>query len=142
MKRVIEFEPGFDKRNPDPTKNYGIHGMQIRFVVKGELGATQFLLYTDWFPEQVQKEHFDSGYGFPFFQLQPMGADVGYHSPTPFYSDQYKTEECPYLDGKTCYYDGSGLRAEELTKKFLEFGDDVVWDELEQYYIDRFGELK
>jgi hypothetical protein len=32
----------FDRRDPNPSKNYGIHGLDIWFIVKGPLGAVQF----------------------------------------------------------------------------------------------------
>lgn len=138
--KLIQFLPGFDKRHPDPTKNYGIKGMEIKFVLKGEKGATQFVIYTDWYPTEVQKEYFYKGLDRKYFSVRPMGADIGYHSPIPMFEDQKPIiESCEYIDGKPCYYDGSGLAAEKLVPLFLEMGVDVVWNKLEEDYEYYFG---
>lgn len=47
MKRIVEVDEAYDKRNADPSKDGGIHGAQIRMVLKGEAGAVQFLLFTN-----------------------------------------------------------------------------------------------
>ena len=137
MEKLIYFEPGYDKRSSDPSKNYGIGGMKIRFVLKGDKGAVQFLIGTDWYPENTQKEYMTR---FPNkTEVQPMGWDIGYHSPVPMYdSQEIAQDNCEYLDGKPCYYDGSGLRADELIPAFLERGVDAVWEELEEEYKYRF----
>lgn len=41
--RIVEFTPAFDKRSSDPSKDYGIHGVDMRMVLKGENAATQFV---------------------------------------------------------------------------------------------------
>lgn len=45
---------------------------------------------------------------------------------------------CPYLDGKPCYYDGSGLHAERVYDLLLNQGEEAVWKYLEKYYQDTF----
>lgn len=141
MEKLILFEPGYDRRSTDPNKNYGIHGMQIRFVLKGELGAVQFLVFTDWYPERTQKEYMVR---FPTKDsVQPYGADIGYHSQKPTYPGQDKlSDACEFLGGVPCYYDGSGLAAESLVPEFLERGTDAVWERLESYYQSVFDELR
>lgn len=52
LERIVRFEPAYDKRD----KNYGIHGVQVRFVLKGAEGAVQFLLYTNWQLPHIVKE--------------------------------------------------------------------------------------
>jgi hypothetical protein len=138
MEKIIRFEPGFDKRNPDPNINYGIGGMKIRFVLKGEKGAMQFLIGTDWYPYSTQKEYLTR---FPEkHDIQPSGWDIGYHSPIPMHEGQEPmSSECDILGG-TCYYDGSGLAADRLIPAFLERGTDAVWEKLTEWYTDRFGD--
>ena len=83
MEKLIFFEPGYDKRDPNPTKNYGIGGMKIRFVLKGDKGAVQFLIGTDWYPANTQREYLTR---FPNkTEIQPCGWDIGYHSLVPQY---------------------------------------------------------
>jgi hypothetical protein len=48
FERIVQFLPAFDKRHPDPSKNYGIHGVELRMVLKGPKGAVQFVLFTNW----------------------------------------------------------------------------------------------
>src|SRR3990172_7669793 len=115
MEKLIQFSPAFDRRDPDPNKNYGIHGMELRFVLKGSKGAVQFLIYTNWYLPHVAKElarkYTSTIYIETFFM--PMAVDIGYHSPEPMYEGQMVMKDCEYI-GKDCYCDGSGLWAEEF----------------------------
>ena len=167
--RILEFEPAFDKRHPDPDKNYGIHGVTMRFVVKGPLGAVQFVLYTNWQLPHVRAEQERRGCG-QYCLNKAMPADLGYHSPKPMYEGDtpmgatrvewedndgsipgfdvakvpksYPTgtfTPCEYLDGAPCYYDGSGLNAERIFDVLCAEGDDGVWRALEEYYAETFA---
>lgn len=149
------------------------------FVVKGELGAVQFVLYTNWQLPHVVKE-WEEKYGrdnMPSVFCRPIPADVGYHSPKPMYEDQrpigstkvdheammrnldrmrqkkegegdFTWEEtahdtgtftpCEWLGGKPCYYDGSGLAAEEYFKTLVAEGSEALWEKLEGYYKETF----
>jgi len=136
MEKIINFEPAYDKRNSDPNKNFGVHGVNIRFVLKGDKGAVQFLLYTSWHLPHVTKELKVKGYEF-----DPLPADLGYHSLVPIYEGQHiMSKSCIYLDGKPCYYDGSRLATDKIYNVLLEEGDEGIWRELEKYYKDIFGE--
>lgn len=81
MERITQFEPAFDYR----SQKGGIHGVQLRMVLKGELGAVQFLLFTNWMLPHVQDELRNAPKS-SFFK-EPMPADLGYHSPKPMYED-------------------------------------------------------
>lgn len=138
LERIVEFTPAFDKRHRDPSKNYGIHGVELRMVLKGEAGAVQFVLYTNWQLPHVTRE-LDAKRGSHTL-CHPMPADLGYHSPSPRWDDQTAQPDCPYLDGKPCYYDGSGLNAERIYGVLLREGSDGVWRELREYYDELFAE--
>jgi len=56
LRRVKEFTKAYDKRDPDPEKNYGIHGAKLRMVLVGPLGAVQFVLFTQRMLKSVQQE--------------------------------------------------------------------------------------
>ena len=147
MEKLVEFTPAFDKRNPDPSKNYGIHGVELRMVLKGIRGAVQFVLYTNWHLPHVQKELNEKAtYRDEMYiecTLNPMPADLGYHSPEPIYEGQSQcSDSCSYLDGKPCYYDGSGLNAKRVYEVLLKKGDVGIWEELEQKYKDMFEVLE
>jgi hypothetical protein len=140
MERIIKFRPAYDKRHTDPKRNYGIHGVELLFLLKGEEGAVQFVLYTNWHLPHVQKElELKSSH----IHCHPMPADLGFHSPKPMYEGQTSlTEDCEYLDGKPCFYDGSTMNAERVFNVLLEKGDEGVWSELESYYKSVFNEVE
>ena len=130
FERLVEWTPAYDKR-----PKYGIHGMNLRFILKGPEAATQFLIYTNWLLKHNQDEadaRLDSA--FPHLLCHPLPADLGYHSRRPLYADQKPIgETCDYLNGP-CYYDGSGLNAQTLYWKFVAEGEAVIWRELEEMY--------
>jgi len=131
--REVKFEPGFDKRSTDPGKNYGIHGVEIRFLLRGPDGVVQFVCYTGWFPASVEDSARIGTIG-----CFPMGADRGYHSPTSKYEGQEPMPHCDILPGGKCYYDGSSLAGDDLMKILIAEGDEAVWKNLENYYQQVF----
>ena len=127
LERIVEFVPGYDKKD----EGWGIHGVDLRMVLKGPRGAVQFVLYTGWYQPHLRKT---------MGAQWPLPADVGYHSPEPRYDGQEPmAEACEYLDGAPCYYDGSGLRAEKVFDILTEKGSDGVWEYLEDEYKALFG---
>jgi len=135
LQRIVEFTAAYDKRNPDPTKNYGAHGVNMRLVLKGPRGAVQFVLFTNWQLPHIAKEWENK----PRSLTQPLPADVGYHSPEPLWEGQeVQAENCDYLDGKSCYYDGSGLAANDAFAVLVERGSAGIWGYLEDYYHRTF----
>jgi hypothetical protein len=138
LERVVQVRPAYDKRDPDPKKNYGVHGADLIFGLKGEAGAVQFVIFTNWYLPGVADEMWKKGNPRIFFS--PMPADVGYHSPKPLYEDQNQiSEACEWLDGKPCYYDGSGLHAEEVFTLMIAEGHEAMWKHLEEYYLSIFS---
>lgn len=135
--RIVTFRPAFDRRDPDPSKNYGIHGVELRMVLRGERGATQFLLYTNWHLPHVTEELWrDRPLDVLRHVVSPMPADLGHHWPTPTneYEAEHGPRDCDILPGGKCFYDGSGLAAERVYERLLREGDAGVWAELEGYY--------
>ena len=138
MERRIEFYPAYDKRDPDPTKSYGIGSVMVRFLLIGERGAIQFLFSSGWVLPHVAKEYEAMPGRNVADCLKPMGFDLGYHSHTPMYEGQeLQDENCDVLGGP-CYYDGSGLAADEVLQILITEGHDAVWERLEQEYTRRF----
>lgn len=139
FERIVEFTPAFDRRDPNPSRNYGIHGVELRMVLKGEHGAVQFVLYTNWMLPHVQEEmdnRTDRRLNNGHYLCHPLPADLGYHWHAPRWEDQSARHDCPYTDGKPCYYDGSGLQAERIYHILLAEGHEGVWRALEEYYRD------
>ena len=140
FEKIVTFRPAFDKRNTNPKKNYGIHGVELRMVLRGPLGATQFLLYTNWHLPHVQSEQ-DKALllkqpgidDVDLYIRHPFPADRGHHWSVPIYNGQ-ECRDCDLLPSGKCYYDGSGLNAEQTYHALLEKGDAGVWADLEAYY--------
>ena len=145
FERIMEFSPAYDKRDPDPAKDYGTNAVRIRFVLKGEHSAVQFVIGTNWYPEHIQ--HQREGKSRAYFELEPRGQDLGYHADAKHPIREYqsdrepgpdesliKSRECSYTKSGRCFYDGSTLNSERVVKVLLEEGSDGVWRELEAYY--------
>lgn len=133
--QTVEVIPAYDKRHDDPSKNYGIGACRIRFTLKGPKGAVQFMIGTNWYlPEQQKNKDIMS-----IFDQQPQGWDLGYHSPTPLYDNQ-SSMKCDIIDEERCYYDGSTLNADEMIPDFLAGGTEYLWPKLEEFYKSVFGE--
>lgn len=134
FEKIIEISPAYDKRDADPKKNYGIHGMELRFVLKGELGAVQFVFYTAIHLPHVAEELWRNNQHRDWNPFKATGFDIGYHSKVPQFDGHDKVrDDCPYTDGP-CYYDGSSLQADEFAPTFIANGADAVWEMLEERY--------
>lgn len=136
--RIIRFEPAYDRRDPDPLKNYGIHGVNLLFVLKGEKGAVQFLLFTNWYLPHVRDELEAKRTDWTLFR--PMPADLGYHSKIRLHEwndEKPQFDDCEWTEGN-CWYDGSGLNAEPVFQRLLREGDSGIWAALEDYYTSTF----
>lgn len=133
FERVTQVRLPFDMRSPRCDRNYGIHGLDVWFVLKGPKGAVQFAVNFGVYLPSVTHVTPGDIYGF----------DVGCHSLVPQYEGQTE-RECEHLPGGKCYYDGSGTAADEWAREI--FGtvgrppEEVLWPMLEKEYRERFGE--
>lgn len=137
LERITIVSPAYARRPTDGAKNYGIGACRINFIVKGPLGAVQFVIGTDWYTDSA-REHLR---GFPASPHDEpvVGWDVGYHSPRPRYEGQKPVKQtCDLVGGGTCYYDGSTLRADAWLKHFIIGGSDWMWPHLEALYRHEF----
>jgi len=134
FERIIKLYPAYDKKEVGA----GIHGVNLLFVLKGDEGAVQFLLFTNWHLPHVT-EYLKERHPQHDWFWEPMPADLGYHSPKPmFEGHEAITDSCEWLDGKPCYYDGSSLAAEDVYRVLLKEGSEGVWRVLEKYYREVF----
>lgn len=132
LQRVIEFDKAWDRRSSDPKKDYGVHGVDMRWYVKGPLGVIQFVVYTNWMLSDMGRNRDKI--------MPPMPADIGYHSPRPMYEGQGQMDPCALLPQGKCYYDGSSLNAERYFDILVAQGGEALWVELEKEYARRFEE--
>lgn len=161
LERRIFFKPAFHKVHEDPKKNYGVHGMEIWFLVIGDKGACHFGLSTGMMLPETFRYWKSKGQDASVSSIMQMGIDVGYHSKTPGFEGHQvnwptkmrKTGPgpmdvefdkigdappiCEYL-GTPCYVDGSALRADDWKEIFLAEGDEPIWKMLEEDYKARF----
>lgn len=156
VERTILVIPAYDMRHRD----CGVHGMELLFVLRGPRGAVCFQVFTNMQLPHVAEQIADDierqarGKARTFTGMsaaeritlffQPIGADVGYHSPVPQseYQEERGTpdqEHCQFL-GAPCYYDGSSLRAKDWTPEFIAKGEDWVFNMLEIEYRRRYSE--
>jgi hypothetical protein len=131
----IKFKCRWDKVDcvPNGGGSHGVHGVNLLFLVKGDKGAVQFLIYTGWLPQSAK-----SGVCGRFIDEwggNALPANLGFHSPVPTYDGQsVSTDACKCLDGEPCYYDGSGLKANDAMYALVNGGDVALWEFLEGYY--------
>jgi hypothetical protein len=149
LKHSVDFIPGHDcisfecrwgKKSCIPGKDgsHGRGGLTVRFVTRGSKGAIQFVLYTGWTPQYIEKDCI----GCRYFKVDGdfvMPADLGYHSKAPRYDGQTISQEsCEYCDGEPCYYDGSGLQAYDAMYALVNGGDAALWAFLDARYFSVF----
>lgn len=147
--REIRLSPAWDKRNADPGKDYGVHGVELQMYLRHARGTVQFVIYTGWMLPHVTDETTRRillrahARCLTIADLRvayrPMPADRGYHSPVPQFEGQEPIgSDCEFTGG-VCYYDGSGLAAEKLYSLLVERGSAAVWEELEKYWNETFA---
>lgn len=138
LERIVWFKGAYDLRRPKPNKDYGIHGMDIIFAVKGSKGAVALQIFTDWYlPHVAMEVQARKSKGYPYDEAElclPNIVDIGFHSKVPIYGEDRPMKDCE-LTGGDCYYDGSSLQGNEKWREgFLHGGTEWLWPHLEQYY--------
>lgn len=138
FKKRIFIRPAFDKRDTDPSKNYGIHGADMIFTLIGEKGAVSFVLYTNWhLPHVVEEFHRKPDH----IICKPLPADIGYHSPYPMYEGQKSRNGCCEYIGVPCYSDGSASNSDAYYEALISRGSKGLWKKMKLYYKIKFEEL-
>jgi len=144
--KLIEFAPAFDKRNLDPRKDFGIHGAEAHFCLRGPAGAVTFTLYTGWHLPEVVGRGDGVGlggwhYGKALIERghYPMPAQVSYHSPVKRNDYETGSEKCEWLGGVPCYGDGTFL-ADDAFEVLIREGTEGLWKFLESRYEGWLGD--
>lgn len=132
----VRFTPGYNCPARGPL-SHGVHGMEIRWLLRGPKGAVWLAMFTHWIPGEVSP-----GHGLPPSGLvrdmprHPGGAGLGYHARAPQYEGQAADREDCKVIGGPCYGDMSFGGADEPVKRFITEGEQAIWDVLESAYAD------
>ena len=139
FKAILRLKMPFDLRHTEDSKNYGVSGLLAWFILIKDNKAVQFLVGFNSYLSTVDRNKSS-------FIKDISAYDLGYHSPEPFYEFQSQ-QECDLLEGGKCYYDGSGLNADEFWEDIEKrsIGDkeydmeDEIFKKLEEYWDETFG---
>jgi len=127
MNRKIDWVPAYDKRAPEPHKNFGIHNMEMWWIVWDERGAVSICISTGWDLKSVREEM--------SFKSRPRASSLAYHSAKPRYDSE--ETDCDWLPGGRCYPNTTYL-VDELFELLVEKGDGALWEELEKRFREEF----
>ena len=139
LERFTFFTRAYDKRDPNPLKNYGIGCVRCGMVLKGKEGAVHFVFGTGMYLPETHRQWINKPEFRDHDPVRYMGDDVGYHSLIPRFEGQsINKDKCEWLDNKPCYTDGSALRADEWMNILVKEGGEKIWEMLEEDYKERF----
>ena len=137
----FECKHGSGKCKPNSGGSHGRHGLNICFVAQGDKGAVQFVIYTGWIPQYIERSIIGVYNIKNWATHDPIPADLGYHSKVPMYEGQdVITDSCKYCDGMPCYCDGSGINAEGAMYTLVNGGDEALWKFLDAFYDSVFND--
>lgn len=126
LRREIRWLPGYDHRADPEQRQYGCHGMDILWLLHGPKATIQFKLMTGWMPTWDYANFRDRSHDV-------LPADLGYHADEEQYEEQTR-RECDCRPSGWCYYDGSGLAANDTFRILVTKGEEAVWKHMEEYY--------
>jgi len=136
MKREVKVIPAYDRRDPNPAKNYGIGSAILSFVLSGDHGAVQLTVMPGWMLPEVMEANQDV---FPYKTPHKV---IGIHSPKPMFEYQRASlEYCEYVKGP-CYTSDSYAAGELAYNILISEGHEGLWKFLEEYYVGVFGGLE
>lgn len=139
--REILCKPAFDKRAPEPSKNYGIGGVHFVWILKGPKGGITWGIFTNWLLPHVRAETDARTLSAPFDKMDlkiryhPSGDAVEYHSRYQKYAGQEKRADCALVpDNDGCYFDVGFTQGDDVMKILVERGSEGVWKWMQQKY--------
>jgi hypothetical protein len=139
MEQALVFQPGYNgDRSPDPRRSYGVHGMEIRWYLRGPKGGAWVAFSTEWIPGDLTPGHGLMPPGFPPREPSqyPDGCGLGWCGLVPQYEGHEPTTDagCLLIPGGTCYTDMSYTGSDPVAVAFTERGEAAVWEALEDCY--------
>jgi hypothetical protein len=134
--RSVTFLAAWDKRDSDPAKSHGVHGVEILFLLKGPAGVVCFPLMTNWMLPEVEEWHRQLARENPGLGTMrgAFAAPFSFHSPVPREGWKENKEPCEFL-GVPCWTTMSGyLAPDAVWEKMLREGSEGFWSKLEELY--------
>lgn len=127
FKREVRFKAAYDKRDPTPSKNYGIHGVDLIFLLTKDGEGLEYTILTNW-----QLPHVEVEVAAKWSQQmqRPLSASCSGHWKKPCYEDQAASTDKCNLTGGVCYSDGTFI-TDDLFNILLTEGSDGLWKALE-----------
>jgi hypothetical protein len=144
FKRRLWIRPGWDKRNLEPTKNYGIGGMSIWFGVIRDWRAMSWTVSIPVYPSDLQLEMNQRARNGEFNNCPDhisFGA-LNYHRPPTEEEarEHHCSSTCEFIES-ACSSDGSYTAGNAIGHIFVNNGLEDVFNELELAWRERFGEV-
>ena len=138
LTRSIDFTPAFDRRDKDPNKNYGIHGVDLLFHLKGPKGAVTLVVYTNWHLPHVTEEFVNdcAKYGSSadiHAKFLPYAAELCVHHLTPCYPG-HNSQPCNLNPDKICYPSFYYSDAKDYLNVLISQGQEALWTKLTELY--------
>lgn len=133
--RWMEMRAGWDKRDPEPRKNFGIHGAELIFgVSRGNL-AVVLVWMTPFYLRETRKH-------LQYHRLRDYDGlgSIDYHSKVQLYEGQSKITNCEYTGGD-CYCDGSAIAAGELFDRTVEDPEEI-WKTLVSWLEEKEKQIR
>lgn len=121
LERFTEITPAYDERHSNQALNHGIHGCDLKMVLKGKEGAVAFSIFTGW---QLP------GVG----DTEAIGGYLDIHRESPGYEGHTGVNNCAYLPGRLCYMTSSSLQSNTLFELLRREGSESVWSEMARIY--------
>lgn len=109
--------------------HYG--GIRLLFILEQELGTVVLTTGITTPGNKLFGLHPEHGRAFE-------ALTVDFHSTTDYLDGcSVEQDSCEFLNGQTCFSDGSGLQAEAIWERVEEEGEESMWEELQEMY-ERF----
>jgi hypothetical protein len=134
LEESVQFTPGYNCPVPGGT-GHGVHGMEVRWHLRGPAGAVSLAMVTDWLPGERWPGHGLSPDGLNrTWDLYPAGFGLSSHARRPQYEGHdLDMPDCPVIGGP-CYSDVQLSGADEAVRRFIAEGEQAIWDALETAY--------
>lgn len=137
--KIEILRPAWFKVHSDPSKNYGVGGVMLRFSTIGPKGAISWSVLTGWHLPKTY-EWWESRGVKPAIENMAMGGSIDIHSPEQMYEWDSDGSKCDLLPEGRCYGDSGFTAGSDLFETMVEKGEEAVWATLDSWYASHFEE--